>query len=907
MKRRFSLLYKLLIVLALLTNQGGAPLARAALLAQVSTPYPILFVTQMPFPNDYTTINSPFGNQKPDPQYAPRGGDLWIRYPDGTLKNLTAAAGYGVSGAQGANGIAVRDPTVYWDGTKALFSMIVDTPAIVQAQSYRWQIYEITGLGQNQTPVVTKVPNQPATYNNVTPIYGTDDRIIFTSDRPRNGQSHLYPQLDEYEEAPTVSGLWSLDPTTGNLRLLNHAPSGDFTPLLDSFGRVLFTQWDHLQRDQQADTDALRPAGQPLTYGTFNYSDESANAAILNTNGEVFPEPRPARTDLLTGTLMTGHVFNQFFPWQVNEDGTGLETINHIGRHELGGYLVASLKGDPNLITWYGQTPRANLNYISAMLQMRESPVTPGLYYGTDAVEFGAHAAGQIISMAAPPTLNADLTQVTYVTHRDTATPTSSPSANHSGLYRDPLPLSDGTVIAVHTAETRFEQTQGPSLYQFRLQTLTQATNGYMTAGQFLTPGITKSVNNYTGVMWELQPVEVRARTRPTRLTAAIPAPEQQVFNQAGVDPTQLQLFLAQNNLALVVTRNVTTRDDADKQQPYNLRIAGGGAQTIAKPGIIYDVAHLQFFEGDLLRGLKFNGNTPMAGRRVLAQPLHDAAAATYNLPDPSGPTGSVTLAADGSMAAFVPAQRALTWQLTDGTGMGVVRERNWLTFQPGEIRVCASCHGVNDKDQIGNPAPTNQPQALLALLQTWKAQTGGGPFPTATPIPTLTPTPVTTPTPTATATPVATATPATPAPTATPSSTTGSISGVVTSETTNAPLSGIRVMALRRNTVVNAWQIFTTAYTTANGSYTLGPLAAGGYKVNFGDPNKVYSGENYDNVKELSLAPDVQVTAGVAKTNINAALALATATAAQAENMISGDLLIDGPAHQVFLPVVER
>ncbi len=73
-------------------------------------------------------------------------------------------------------------------------------------------------------------------------------------------------------------------------------------------------------------------------------------------------------------------------------------------------------------------------------------------------------------------------------------------------------------------------------------------------------------------------------------------------------------------------------------------------------------------------------------------------------------------------MAAFVPAQRAVTWQLTDNAGEGVVRERYWLTFQPGEIRVCASCHGLSGVDQAGNNVPTNPPQALLTLLQHWLA-----------------------------------------------------------------------------------------------------------------------------------------------------------------------------------------
>jgi hypothetical protein len=51
------------------------------------------------------------------------------------------------------------------------------------------------------------------------------------------------------------------------------------------------------------------------------------------------------------------------------------------------------------------------------------------------------------------------------------------------------------------------------------------------------------------------------------------------------------------------------------------------------------------------------------------------------------------------------------------------VRERYWLTFQPGEVRVCTSCHGLSDKDQAGHGAPANPPQALQALLEHWQAQ----------------------------------------------------------------------------------------------------------------------------------------------------------------------------------------
>src|SRR5204863_7617852 len=128
--------------------------------------------------------------------------------------------------------------------TKAIFSMVIGAPTKqYQVQTYYWQLYEISGLDQNETQLITKVPNQPANFNNISPIYGTDDRIIFTSDRPRTGELHLYPQLDEYEEQATVTGLWSLQPTNGDLFLLNHAPSGAFSPILDRAGRVIFVRW----------------------------------------------------------------------------------------------------------------------------------------------------------------------------------------------------------------------------------------------------------------------------------------------------------------------------------------------------------------------------------------------------------------------------------------------------------------------------------------------------------------------------------------------------------------------------------------------------------------------------------------------------------------------------------------
>jgi hypothetical protein len=775
---------RLFLALALLIGILGALSADSApggaLAAGPALPNPILFVTHVPTPYDNVTTVTTFNNHTGDVHAAGRGGDLWLRYSDGTLKNLTALAGYGVaSGLQAAGSIAVRDPSVSWDGTKALFSMVVGAPAQPTATppSYFWQIYEVTNLGQviqnpSTTPVIQKVPNQPANYNNITPIYGTNGRIIFTSDRPRNGASHLYPLLDEYNMRPTNTGLWSFDPASGDLFLMDSSPSGDFSPSIDSFGRVIFMRWDHLERDQQTDVDALAKVANPnaqCQWCTFNYSDESAQATKLSSNAEYFPEPRPQRTDLLAGTNVAGHHMNEFLPWQIREDGGSPETINHVGRHELLAHIPAAFTNDPNLKTLNGAPiGDANQSRIHTFLQIREDPAHPGTYFGTNVLEL-THASGQLFKMTGAPNLNGDQMAITYLTHPETISTTFSLTLPLSdGHYRDPLPLTNGALAASYTTNKHFESFNpgnptGPSAFDFRLylmgtdpvspQYLAHNPSGLLTSGL-----PTKTLSYYDAntlisrsniQLWELQPIEVYARQKPAAPAApALAAPEQSAFSAAGVTPAELQSFLTQNNLALIVSRNVTTRDHSDVQQPFRLQVGAGGAITAPGSGKLYRIDFMQLLQADQLRGIAGNGtaNFPaVPGRRVLAQPLHDQSAIQANPAAPGGPSGSVALGADGSMAAFVPARRAVTWQLTDNLGAPVVRERVWLTMQPGEIRVCASCHGINATDQAGQGVPTNTPQALTALLQSWKqlaatlpsisslspalAQTGGASF----------------------------------------------------------------------------------------------------------------------------------------------------------------------------------
>lgn len=641
----------------------------SAVLFAVVVSNPILFVTQVPMEEDFTTIGSTFGNHSAQVDSVPRGGDLWIRYPDGTLKNLTRAAGYGMEGRQGAAAIAVRDPAVHWNGTKALFSMVVGAPEQYQWNEYYWQIYEITGLGAGEQPVIRRIGNQPERFNNISPIYATDDRILFTSDRPRNGARHLYPQLDEYETAPTVTGLWSLDEASGELKMLNHSPSGVFSPFVDSYGRVVFTRWDHLQRDQQADAD-----DEGGSYGTFDYADESAEAAKLNGRTEVFPEPRSSRRDLLDGTNLEGLNINHFFPWEINEDGTSEETLNHIGRHELHSYFNRSLNDDDGLQEFIA----AGRNSILNLFHIEEDPTRPGRYVGTDAPEFGTHASGRIVRLDAPLGRPADEIEVSFLTPED------------ADRFRDPLPLANGSMLVVHDMRIK----------SLELEPLTPGTSvsvSYWSPDELVT---------HQGPLWEMSPVEVRARPRPASRTTPLEEPEARVFREEGVSVEVFKSDLKKKNLALVVSRDVTRRDGADRQQPYNLHVPGKPA---ALAGKSYEVSHMQFFEGQQVRGIG-GVETPNAGRRVLAR--HSSTA---------------KIAADGSMAALVPATRAMTWQSLDPAGTPVVRERYWLTFQPGEVRVCSACHGVNTRDQLGQPAPSQAPEALRLLLRSWKSEQGSG------------------------------------------------------------------------------------------------------------------------------------------------------------------------------------
>ncbi len=737
---------------------------------------PILYVTQAPITKEVNSrfaaqsfmgVAGAFSNHLGDTPGVGRGGALMIRYADGTVRNLTAAAqptSYGTltpTGLQTANGIAVRNPCLHSSGTKALFSMVVGAPANASDTTrFYWQIYEISNFtAANLVPTITKVPFQPATYNNVNPIYGSDGRIIFSSDQPHNAtpqadHAHLYPQREEYLLLPTVTGLWSLDPVGGDLFLLDHSPSGSFSPIIDSFGRLIFIRWDHLSRDVEAVTDRAPVAvnGDNWTQtnnGCGNFSSEAANATFTTFPGGVvdtYPEPRNSDHTSLLGTNMNGNTFNIFFIWQMNQDGTNQEMLNHVGRHELLPSFTKSFTNDPNLVDF----AVSGRNSASNFFQVREDPDVPGRFFAVDAPDVGSHMSGRIITLTGPLGANPDTQMpINYITG-----PVSIPIAGLQpplsspvDIFRNPLPLKGGGLVASVTPEITYDSA-GPDpsapgwAYAYRLRALklsgafwvvdnavnmtgtgTMATNlSWYANGQQVT---------YNGLMWELEPVEVvpLGHSLPTATTTPVDPIETSVFGEEYVDLPTYQNYLRTRGLALSVSRNVTMRDKADKQQPFNLKVAWptSSTQTLGTAsGKVYNIGYMQIFQADLLRGLTMNGNgaPPVAGRRVLPAPLHDGFSENPPTPGFVPPPGGVKIADDGSVAMVVPARRAITYHLTETETNGyasVVKERFWINFAPGEVRTCAVCHGINTANQaLTLGLPQNKPQALRSLLQYW-------------------------------------------------------------------------------------------------------------------------------------------------------------------------------------------
>ena len=172
-----------------------------------------------------------------------------------------------------------------------------------------------------------------------------------------------------------------------------------------------------------------------------------------------------------------------------------------------------------------------------------------------------------------------------------------TPPAGHPGHFRNPLPLSDGTLIAVqHDVAVRRPHDGGAAVVALRLSSDPPAAGSpYWTAGRRLIPGgISKSISYWdnTDTQAQLQRGAVGARPGGGACAAASDPPRDPAAGDRGARSCatssavggldRLRAFLAANGLALIVSRNVTRR--ADRQQDFNLQVAGRDADRAPAP-----------------------------------------------------------------------------------------------------------------------------------------------------------------------------------------------------------------------------------------------------------------------------------------------------------------------------------
>ncbi|MBL7997648.1 MAG: T9SS type A sorting domain-containing protein, partial [Candidatus Kapabacteria bacterium] len=366
-----------------------------------------------------------------------------------------------------------------------------------------------------------------------------------------------------------------------------------------------------------------------------------------------------------------------------------------------------------------------------------------------DGVNALTHTGGQIIRLNnLAPTDASNAVTVDYITPRSTRFPTPAakvPPVDHSGFFRNPLPTTDGLLIASHT-NTKVVDTplkngmiSTASNYNFRLVTMKQSIGTTMTPDVLLTPGLKANISytyfingarltqQFNGTLWEMDAVELVSRNTPAKREAVMDEQERSIFAEERVDINTFKRYLEANDRALIISRDVTMRDKDDRLQPFNLRVTGTQKQSPpaqAGSAPLTEVSDVLFFQADYIRSYADVLNPTTAPfRRIQPVKMHDVMNREFSTVLPTTPkSSSVKIQKDGSFAAFVPAHRAISWQLNNTQGSAVVRERYWLNFKAGEIRACVKCHGENQSaSALYSPTPTNKPEALRGLLGVWK------------------------------------------------------------------------------------------------------------------------------------------------------------------------------------------
>ncbi|MCG8456022.1 MAG: hypothetical protein MI919_07050, partial [Holophagales bacterium] len=409
---------------------------------------------------------------------------------------------------------------------------------------------------------------------------------------------------------------------TGLRRISKNASHNDMDPAYLPDGRIVFTT----DRLRWSDGYENVPATQ---VAVMNGDGTAVEVLKVNTAGHLNPligsdgrlymtqwDFHDRRRDFNDPEDRTFDV-NRFLLWQIFVDGSGLDHPS-FGAHTIG-------------------------DFTPGYVEIRELPTAPGQFVGTlgseDTQELTSFVAERLIFVPGNFLTFEGAELVKMVPQPDQLQDAPIYLAREEepphGLWRAPLPLQDGRIVASYTPDI-MENRGLPEPFEL-----------WIMDGD----GGNKQRLYQEDGQWCLQAVEVVARTPPAIATGQV----RPLYPYAVINALDVNL------------RGSDPQPHPAPGQAVELRVYREDVRT--------ENQHDQQLEPDVV------GTDPFA---------------EWNDPDTAF-LGTAPIHGDGSFAVVVPVDTPLTWEVVDSSGQVIVRERFGAELRRGELRQCAGCHAPHD------------------------------------------------------------------------------------------------------------------------------------------------------------------------------------------------------------------
>ena len=183
---------------------------------------PILYIVRDQYHptihHNTATFKPNYDNEYDDGHFRPGGAMKTIDFGNGGIVTTLIETPHGL----------VRDPEVYFDGSKIVF-------AKRDSRSDNFNIYEINADGSGLT-VLTWIDR----VTDIDPMYLPDDSIVFSSTRePKYVHCNVH----------IMGNLYRMEADGANIHQISKNTLFDFQPSLTPDGQIIYTRWEYVDRN----------------------------------------------------------------------------------------------------------------------------------------------------------------------------------------------------------------------------------------------------------------------------------------------------------------------------------------------------------------------------------------------------------------------------------------------------------------------------------------------------------------------------------------------------------------------------------------------------------------------------------------------------------------------------------